>query len=83
MKITKIELQKRIKTINFWIRIATSGIIPIATIMALEPSAITSWGVLFENIQAVFLSPFLLGVLIFSLWQSFQKTINDVEEKND
>ena len=60
--------------------IVISGIFTIFIVVSgIEPSNMTSWGLLFENILAIFKNPF---VLISIIWQVIAFLNNPTDKEN-
>ena len=60
--------------------VVISGIFTIIVVVSgIEPSNMTSWGLLFENILAIFKNPF---VLISVIWQVIAFLNNPTDKEN-
>lgn len=72
--------KSRGKNPQFYIRIVLISFLPILTAMGLEPEAFTSWASLWAAVLSFVSNPFLLGLYIVTLVQSFSSSKNKIED---
>ena len=67
-------LKERSKNIQFYIRIVLISFLPILAYFGMTGTDLTSWAVLGDTIVKFFSNPYLLGLYIITLYQSFKNT---------
>lgn len=77
------DVKQRIKNPQFYIRIVLVSFLPIAAAMAIEPQSLTSWKKLIEVLQAFLNNPYLIGLYLFTLYQSFLSSKKEEENEEE
>lgn len=79
-----MNLKVRIKNPVFWVQIFLSILVPILTYFGLEATDLTSWSVLFNTFADAVKNPYVLGLIVVSVWNALNdpttKGLTDSEQ---
>lgn len=79
-----MNLKVRIKNPVFWVQIFLSILVPILTYFGLEATDLTSWSVLFNTFVDAVKNPYVLGLIVVSVWNALNdpttKSLTDSEQ---
>lgn len=79
-----MNLKVRIKNPVFWVQIFLSILVPILTYFGLEATDLTSWSVLFNTFVDAVKNPYVLGLIVVSVWNALNdpttKGLTDSEQ---
>lgn len=75
-------IKKKLKNWQFYLRILLITFLPILTAMGVEHNSITTWQHLGQVALEFVSNPYLVGLWLFTLYQSFVNTDNKEPEIN-
>ena len=78
----KLQLSQRAKNIQFYARIVLVSFLPVFAIVVTEPQALNTWDNLGSAILTFVSNPYLIGLWIVTLYQSFMSSISEPIEDN-
>ncbi len=74
MKELREFFKERVQNPEFYIRVIIISFLPILSYFGISQTDLTSWSAIGELIIKFFSNPYLVGLWIFTLWQSFRNT---------
>ena len=64
----------RLANIQFWVRVILISFLPILSYLGLSGADLTSWTIVSDTLVRFFSNPYLVGLYLITLYQSFVST---------
>lgn len=75
-----LKLNQRAKNIQFYVRLVLVSFLPVAAIIVAEPQALNTWEALGSALLTFVSNPYLIGLWLVTLYQSFMSSISKTED---
>lgn len=75
----------RLPNVQFWVRLVLISFLPVLGYLGMNGTDLTSWTIVLDTLVRFFSNPYLVGLYLITLYQSFvstkKKTINTVNKE--